>query len=37
MHQLEDELLRIMKNCKDGCPRLRNMDEEKSMDRNLDD
>lgn len=28
MHQLENKLLRIMENYWDGCPRLRNVDEE---------
>ena len=37
MRWLENVLLRIMKNCRDGCPRLRNVDEEKSMDRKLND
>ena len=27
MHQLENKLLRIMENYRDGCPRLRNVDD----------
>ena len=27
----------MMKNCKDECPRLRSMDEDKSMNEKLDD
>jgi hypothetical protein len=34
---LGNGILRIMKNCKDECPRLRSMDEKNSMNEKLDD
>ena len=34
---LEIGILRMMKNCKDGCPKLKSVGEEKSMDVKLDD